>query len=144
MKLGMTGSRDGLSDKALSTVKDILSKIKSVAEVHHGDCLGADKIFHDLAVSCGYKIVIHPPDKDIMRAGCTTGNPVIRDKQPYIKRNHNIVNECNILIAFPSSQKEIIRSGTWSTVRYARKKGKNLVIIYPDGGYDSNLTDGSI
>lgn len=38
-----------------------------------------------------------------------------------------------MLIAFPPSKEEITRSGTWSTIRYARKCHKSLIIVYPDG-----------
>ena len=38
-----------------------------------------------------------------------------------------------MLIAFPSTQFEIQRSGTWQTIRYARKLKKKILIIYPNG-----------
>ncbi len=56
-----------------------------------------------------------------------------RKPKPYLKRNHDIVDESDILIGFPSSEEERLRSGTWATVRYARKTGKRIYIIFPDG-----------
>jgi predicted Rossmann fold nucleotide-binding protein DprA/Smf involved in DNA uptake len=37
------------------------------------------------------------------------------------------------MIATPHSYVEIGRSGTWATVRYARKAGKPIYLILPDG-----------
>jgi predicted Rossmann fold nucleotide-binding protein DprA/Smf involved in DNA uptake len=42
------------------------------------------------------------------------------------------VNETGVLVAMPDGPEEL-RSGTWATVRYARKQGKDGRIIYPDG-----------
>jgi hypothetical protein len=51
----------------------------------------------------------------------------------YVERDHDIVDETDMMISFPPTNKEILRSGTWTTIRYARKKKKKLYIIYPDG-----------
>jgi hypothetical protein len=40
-----------------------------------------------------------------------------------------------MLIAFPTSKKEILRSGTWACIRYAKKQKKDIFIIYTDGTY---------
>ena len=31
---------------------------------------------------------------------------------------------------------ERLRSGTWATVRYARKKGRRVIVVRPDGSRD--------
>ena len=49
-----------------------------------------------------------------------------------LNRNKNIVDASNLIFAFPFD-KEIIRSGTWSTIRYAKKINKPLIIIRKDG-----------
>jgi hypothetical protein len=38
-----------------------------------------------------------------------------------------------VVIACPFERTEQQRSGTWATVRMARKAGKPLVIVYPQG-----------
>ena len=43
-----------------------------------------------------------------------------------------LVDACEVLLATPKGP-EKLRSGTWATVRYARKVGKRIVIIEPDG-----------
>ena len=39
-----------------------------------------------------------------------------------------------VLIAAPAEQEgERLRSGTWATVRYARRLGRRVVLVCPDG-----------
>jgi hypothetical protein len=130
MKLGMTGNRHGISALAMHTLQNYLSE-HHITEVHHGDCRGADEDFHNVVTEKGIRTVIHPPDNSTMRAHCK-GSEILNPK-PYIRRNHDIVDASEILIAFPSTKKEIQRSGTWATVRYARKQKKQVILIYPDG-----------
>lgn len=65
------------------------------------------------------------------RAFCK-GAVVTYKPEPYLDRNHYMVDRCNLLIACPEGI-EALRSGTWATVRYARKRPRNHLIIYPDG-----------
>jgi hypothetical protein len=46
----------------------------------------------------------------------------------------DIVVESELLIATPKEVKEQLRSGTWATVRRARKVGIPIILITPDGG----------
>jgi len=130
MKIGMTGNRNGISEQALNKLKELLKSIE-ITEAHHGDCTGADENFHQIMVSFLIKIIIHPPDKNICRAYCQGDE--IRKEKSYLERNKDIVNECDALLAFPSSKTETLRSGTWSTIRYAKKTNKKTIIFYPDG-----------
>jgi len=98
---------------------------------HHGDCIGADAQAHDIAVSLGCKVIIHPPDNARQRAFKSGAH--IRAPKPYLVRNKHIVRETELLIAMPSEFSEQHRSGTWSTVRYARRVGRAVRVILPDG-----------
>lgn len=67
------------------------------------------------------------------RAFCDqTGPTELREPAEYLDRNHAIVDECSVLIAAPRSLTEEQRSGTWATVRYARKMGRPVVILDPE------------
>ena len=66
-----------------------------------------------------------------MRAFCKGDET--RKQKDYLDRNHDIVDETELLIACPKEPEEITRSGTWATIRYARKKKKKLRIILPNG-----------
>lgn len=53
------------------------------------------------------------------------------DSEAFRMRNIVLVGFCDVLIAFPKTDKELFRgSGTWMTIRIARKAGKE-VRIYP-------------
>jgi len=55
------------------------------------------------------------------------------EAKPYLDRNQDIVDGADILIAAPNEDKEIVRSGTWSTVRYARKSKKKIILVLRSG-----------
>jgi predicted Rossmann fold nucleotide-binding protein DprA/Smf involved in DNA uptake len=54
-----------------------------------------------------------------------------------LDRNHDIVGACDVLIAAPRQPKEIRRSGTWATVRYADQFGRVIALVVPDGEVQS-------
>ena len=129
MKVGFTGTRTGLNSKQKS---DIINFIKNndIKEVHHGGCIGADKEFNDICISFGIKIIVHlGTSNNTTVINNTYNNITILQPKPYLDRNKDIVDSSDLLIACPFSNQEIIRSGTWSTVRYARKKNKNIIIF---------------
>jgi len=113
-------------------------------EFHHGDCIGADAQSHEIMEQYAEGIVIHPPINGSKRAFCKKSDwvdPKILDPKEYIARNHDIVNSVDLMIATPAEFHEQIRSGTWATIRYAKKIKKDLVIIYPDGSKEERIMD---
>ena len=134
--LGFTGSSDGgmptPSQKA--AIKRFIDKHRPM-HVHHGDCINSDKYFHEVAQEWhdAFKVPIihvHPPTIDKKRAFCV--GDVNYNAAPYLKRNRHIVSMSDALLATPHGPEEV-RSGTWATIRYARKKGIPIYIIYPSG-----------
>lgn len=111
-----------------------LKKVLRLIDVlHHGDCKGADAEAHWIAKHLyGKYTVCHPPIKSRTRA-FTTPNDEVRPQYDYITRDHHIVDESQFLIGVSKSMTELIRSGTWTTIRYARKKNKPILILWPDG-----------
>ena len=135
MRIGFTGTRGGMSThqrQAFRHLLELLTEMEYTNELHHGDCLGADADAHNLALSAGVPIVIHPPHNPSLRAFCE-GAREERDPMAYIERNHAIVDETTVLVACPLEERENVRSGTWATVRYARQKNRCIHIIYPNG-----------
>lgn len=130
MILGITGSRNGVNKNAIKKFRTFLEK-NNITEAHHGDCVGADKEIHDILKERNVRVVIHPPTQNILRAYCKGDE--IKQAKPYLSRNKDIVDETDILVAFPSSHTEEVRSGTWSTIRYAKSKNKAMIIFFPDG-----------
>lgn len=135
IKFGFTGTRTGLNsnqiDKIIELFEDTIKQNK-IIELHHGDCVGADNEIHKICEKMidkgkAINIVIHPPSNKKLRAFCKSS--FIREMKPYLDRNKDIVDESDILIACPFSDEEQLRSGTWSTVRYARKKNKKILLF---------------
>ena len=143
MKIGFTGAQKGMTDLQKHTVGVLLFQHGKVlndkveAEFHHGDCVGADAEAHDIAIEHGIDVVIHPPISDKQRAFCKDAKLVHPEKK-YLDRNHDIVDDCNFLIGAPFGEKEVLRSGTWATIRYAMKKRGygGVYLVYPSGEYD--------
>jgi len=129
--LGFTGSREGLSAEQTSRVRAWVEKLVP-GQVHHGDCVGADDAFHRLVHSWNLEcaVHVHPPSDEKLRAH--NAGDVVNPPRPFLERDRNIVNQSSFLIACPRTR-ETPRSGTWATIRYARKKGVPGVIIYSDG-----------
>lgn len=127
--LGFTGTQRGMTVSQVTSLRYLLWNSGYV--VHHGDCIGADAQAHDIARACGLRVIIHPPINEAKRAWCK--GDVILPERDYLDRNHDIVDACVWLVAAPGEEEEKIRSGTWSTVRYARRKGRSIKIIPPDG-----------
>lgn len=124
MILGVTGSREGRRDELPVRLFEFM-KAKNVTELHHGDCTGWDLQAQIVAKYLGIRTIAHPPENDRFRA--FTKSDVILPPKPYLDRNKDIVNAVDFLIAAPSGP-EVRRSGTWSTVRYAKKVGVKGVV----------------
>jgi len=128
---GFTGTQHGMTMPQKVSLRNFL--MGGSGEMHHGDCVGADAEAHAIAVDCGYCPVLHPPTNYSKRAWCEVPAHLIRPEKPYLDRNRDIVDSTIALIATPAEYEEQPRGGTWYTVRYARKRGKVVVLIRPDG-----------
>jgi len=133
MIVGFTGSRKGMTAPQRVTVDWLLAELQPTL-VLHGDCVGADVDFHKLALARKININVHPGIElgDPRRAGCE-GYMLCHAVRPFWKRNRDIVNSCVALIAVSRSENEELRSGTWATVRYARKLKRSIYVVYPGG-----------
>lgn len=135
--VGFTGTRKGMTEAQKRTVENIF-KVVRIDALHIGDCLGADEQAHMLAkkrgilVKGGVLIIVHPPIDDKHRA-YLTGYDSIKEPKPYLVRNHAIVRICEVLVATPSQKREIVRSGTWATIRYGIKENKPVLVVLPCG-----------
>jgi len=139
VKYGFTGNRSGLStEQKLQVYNLLVSHIANneTIEVHHGDCVGADKEFNDICLqlhqeypNANIHIVVHPSIDNTFRAHTNSDISSIQISLPNLMRNKLIVNQTDKLIGCPRSAKEIIRSGTWATIRYARKHNKPVFLF---------------
>lgn len=138
MKLGFTGTSRRMKAVQSDSMACELLRLE-YTEFHHGDCVNADEEAHNVVGALTLaQIVIHPPLDSKARAFCINDSPagrvVERPPKPYLDRNHDIVDETDVLLACPRSSKEQLRgSGSWATIRYARRLKRPITIIHPDG-----------
>jgi hypothetical protein len=101
--------------------------------LHHGDCVGADEVAHEMAAKLGWKIHIHPPLNESKRAFCRGASVTSRSKK-YLARDRIIASSCSLLLAVPGTPYDPKRdrpgqenrSGTWYTVLYGLENGKEV------------------
>lgn len=126
--IGVTVSRKGLTEIQRFRAKMLLA---GYDVLHHGDCVGGDNDLDAIATDLKLRIVVHPPINSSLRAYCISSER--REPKEYLARDRDIVDESERMIAFPNSTTPTPHSGTWYTVGYARKMGKPLAIVFPNG-----------
>lgn len=139
MNIGFTGTQESLTSAQYEALFRVLHEYARHEErvFHHGNCIGADASSHYIAGILGFRRVLHRPVSGKKEAPCVRhllpGDEVLPRKD-YLERNQDIVNATSVLIACPKEETgEALRSGTWSTVRYARSLRRKILIIRPGG-----------
>lgn len=138
--IGFTGTARGMTERQWNAFRQYVLEA-SPAVFCHGDCIGADAQAHDavreLVPTC--RIFVYPANVASSKRAWKNGDRIFPPAAP-LKRNKTIVHVTNVLVATPYTYDEMLRSGTWSTVRYARaymklqpSHGQKLLIINPDG-----------
>ena len=120
VKIGFTGTRRGMSMNQKRMLRYVMTRFYDVVEFHHGAAIGADTEAVEIVTTLGRwenspQIIPHPAKK----------NP--------LARNRTIVSKVGILIAAPATDREVLRSGTWATIRYAQQRDIAVVML-PRGG----------
>ncbi len=130
MEVAYTGTQVGMSALQKHKVHRLVIGLDP-KKVHHGDCVGGDAGFHRIARRANLYVVRHPPIANGKRAFCDYDED--REPEEFLDRNHTMVDESDALIAAPRTAQEVVRSGTWATIRYARGQGKHVYIVQPRG-----------
>jgi hypothetical protein len=137
MRVGFTGTRKGMTASQAAVFEGL---VELPTEFHHGSCKGADveaaRIVRRTFI-VHVPVICHPgPNGDPCQEPSGVDDER-REPKTHFARNRDIVNETDRLIACPCDMTEQSRGGTWYTVSYARKKGKPVTIIWPDGSIGS-------
>jgi hypothetical protein len=136
-KLGFTGTNRGMGSSQKTELEALLKKLKEEGfdEFHHGLCIGADEQAAILAKSLGYRVVARPglahDPTNMKYRSDWAGSDETLEAKPFVDRDHDIVDVSERLIATPLTRQEQLRSGTWTTVRYARKVGRIIDLVLP-------------
>lgn len=140
MKYSFTGISNGYNIEHQRIVHSIIKDLKDGTEFNSGAAHGVDT---ECAIAVSQKFPdavnrIIVPDAyhnekvlkyatDLIHMPMGTDN----DSSAFRARNKALVELCDCLIAFPKTEKELFRgSGTWMTIRMARKAEKEIR-IYP-------------
>lgn len=130
MIVGFTGTREGMTDLQKALLVNRLAGL-CPDQFLHGDCIGADEEAHQLVrlhhPNCA--IILHPPSYPEYRAYCEAD--IEMPPQGFLARNRAIAMRCDELVAAPKQTVQELRSGTWATIRYARKAGKPVHLLMP-------------
>lgn len=141
MNIGFTGTRKGMTRKQKAKIKlffeghllDLDMMERDTWVVRHGGCDGSDDDFHNIASEYADMIYVYPGDEQQKTKYKNSRFVTVTEIKPYLERNKDIVHMTGGLLATPKGFKEEKRSGTWMTIRHAKKVKKPVFIIYPDG-----------
>jgi len=113
IKLGISGSRQFSDYDRIKA--DILKSFNpsEISIIISGGAIGVDKLCERFAEEFNIPIELHKPE--YTKYGRMA--PIIRNKE--------IVDNCDILIAWPLEE---VSRGTYFTINYAKEKGKDVII----------------
>ncbi len=130
MRIGVTGTRSGMTEYQKKEVTTMLAKFGSSNYLHHGDCVGVDVEVAQIARELGYHIICRPPEKDDLRGFFYSDSYEL--PKSYFARNRDIVDSTDFLFVVPYQMEWQLNGGTWYTHDYAVKKKKPLKIFWPE------------
>lgn len=132
MIVGFTGTRRGLTrDQELGLRAQLgLLAHKGATTFVHGCEPHSDRTAAQIAHGLGLFVIGHPGPGSTG----TDFDDDTKEPRPYLDRNDVIVASCDVLVACPEGE-EILRSGTWATIRRARRTGTPIVLVWPDGDF---------
>lgn len=135
LHIGFTGNQEGMTDAQ----KDVLEKLLvglAPGWFHHGWCIGSDEQSDPIARNVGFQVIGHPPIKTTKMSKTLPDPAIMCEPRDYLDRNTDIAVACPVVIAAPKQTKEILYSGTWSTIRRARKYSTFTIILWPNGHWE--------
>lgn len=133
VRRAFTGTRNP-PPSAKNTVRLYLMTLDpEVDELVIGCCIGVDTIVGEEGHKLGFQVHgVVPANRSQVPPYwidfCTSWEFMPKDTD-YMDRNQRIVDISTDLTAFPLDAVEHQRSGTWATVRRARKASKSVIII---------------
>lgn len=128
-RVGFTGTRQGMSARQRSRFHKLLW-LSGATHFHHGGCVGADIDAHRIAKGLRLTVEVHPCTLAGQQGNFSSAD-VVHPTKPPLERNRDIVDAVGRMFACPRTPTEELRSGTWATIRYARRRCRQLTILKP-------------
>lgn len=138
MRLGFIGTNKGMT---VGQLKQWVVALRTLnpTEVHHADMIGADdqaaNTIHEMYHGSTVKVFVHPGKETRLRAYNEFCHETMAMK-PEDVRDRHIVDVTNVVVATPpylTPIDETTQGGVAYSVQYARKSGKLVWIIWPNG-----------
>lgn len=127
MRYSVTGTRSTTA-ASRGIIRDVLRELEMPREFSTGAAYGVDTIAYEEAVKLWPRIkhrVCVPQGQvhnmELVEAAVKAGHSIEFVRGGYLKRNDVLVQHCDMMLAFPKTDVEEIRSGTWSTIRRCRR-----------------------
>ncbi len=139
LSIGFTGSRMGMSQPQDQVFRLLLQeRVRNyrVKRFVHGGAVGADEQADRIAKEFRIPIVIRPASEDRYLYWREKNDGIARaihSPEEPLDRNRQIVESVQEMFATPRQMTEMLRSGTWMTIRHSRRQEVPLIIILPDG-----------
>lgn len=139
MIYAFTGAQDPIGDYRGRIKNTLLTLDPGSDKILTGACIGIDEAVARLAYEMGFFVYTIVPaiftKIDHFFFEHCTAYEIMPAGTGYMDRNDVLVNHpiynCDILYGFPNQREEVLRSGTWATIRRARKTGKEVRIVSP-------------
>jgi len=134
MEIGITATRHGITAQQGRKLQALLTVYWFPGNVlRHGDCVGGDEAAFEIGTGLGYYTIAYPATNVTERLQANTKSTERIEGYETLARNKIIVEKTAMLVAMTQGFKEIPRSGTWTTIRYAQQKDRPIWVITPDG-----------
>lgn len=129
MIYGFTGPERPLSPTEIDHVRDVVYALPAVTGIVTGGARGVDALVARVALQAfphaEHRLVLPQGYRYDRHLQAELPDHVVREwvGGGFMARNDRLVLRTGTLVAFPDTPGETIRSGTWATVRRARKRG---------------------
>lgn len=139
--VAFTGTRYDLPAAQVAALARVLRDL-APSRLAHGCAQGADEMAWRIARAMGVPVDHYPGvgagGSRVWRGACDVQpGDLAHAEAPMLRRNRAIVDTGDVLVACPREERgEALRSGTWSCVRYARRVGRDIVIVRPSGAVE--------
>lgn len=130
MIVSFAGASWGTTDEQDAVIEFCIQEMEPSLLIHGGRP-GADQVSRCIALSFGVPSYAYPSDLISQRAYSDSDFSYVPISEH--EKNDTIAEMGDVLIACPDEYMETRHCASWDVVRHARRLGRKLVIIWPDG-----------
>jgi hypothetical protein len=135
--IGYTGTRDGMTSDQLRAFRLRLVELGPFDLFLHGACKGADSQAARLVYEELLGVLVNALPGHLPNWVCPLAleaSNAVQEPRKTTERNWEIVERSDAVIACPKGTEDAdYRSGTWMTIRAAKKLRRPVTVILPDG-----------